>query len=350
MTIYISTSLLRLKVYVIMDKLNQQKYQGRKHELNMLASFLSQYLSNYQLVIAGVLVAWVLTLIMLKCNFKFLPHDQGREFAINGDLSKGKVRGVGLIMVICFLIATLLFVPVTKEYIIYAILLVAMMLSGYLDDASDTPWSEWKKGLIDLVVSVVTVLTFMNHNSLEVHFFGLDFQMPFVVYLILGIVLIWVSINVTNCSDGVDGLCATLCMVTIGSFACIFFDQLGDYANYGFIFIGVLLAYLYFNSSPSSVLMGDAGSRALGFFIAILAMKSGHPFSFIALALVMIIDGGFGLVKVSLLRYLKIRILKNTRTPIHDNQRKNKGWSDTQTVFRFAMIQVIISILFFVFC
>ena len=203
---------------------------------------------------------------------------------------------------------------------------------------------------IDLVVSVVTVLTFMNHNSLEVHFFGLDFQMPFVVYLILGIVLIWVSMNVTNCSDGVDGLCATLCMVTIGSFACIFFDQLGDYANYGFIFIGVLLAYLYFNSSPSSVLMGDAGSRALGFFIAILAMKSGHPFSFIALALVMIIDGGLGLVKVSLLRYLKIRILKNTRTPIHDNQRKNKGWSDTQTVFRFAMIQVIISILFFVFC
>lgn len=322
----------------------------RKHELNMLASFLSQYLSNYQLVIAGVLVVWVLTLIMLKCNFKFLPHDQGREFAINGDLSKGKVRGVGLIMVICFLIATLLFAPVTKEYIIYTILLVAMMLSGYLDDASDTPWSEWKKGLIDLVVSVITVLTFMNHNSLEVHFFGLDFQMPFVVYLILGIVLIWVSINVTNCSDGVDGLCATLCMVTIGSFACIFFDQLGNYANYGFIFIGVLLAYLYFNSSPSSVLMGDAGSRALGFFIAILAMKSGHPFSFIALALVMIIDGGLGLVKVSLLRYLKIRILKNTRTPIHDNQRKNKGWSDTQTVFRFAMLQVIISILFFVFC
>ena len=316
----------------------------------MLASFLSQYLSTYQLVIAGVLFAWVLTLIMLKCNFKFLPHDQGREFAINGDLSKGKVRGVGLIMVICFLIATLLFVPVTKEYIIYAILLVAMMLSGYLDDASDTPWSEWKKGLIDLVVSVITVLTFINHNSLEVHFFGLDFQMPYVVYLILGVVLIWVSINVTNCSDGVDGLCATLCMVTIGSFACIFFEQLGDYANYGFIFIGVLLAYLYFNSSPSSMLMGDAGSRALGFFIALLAMKTGHPFSFIALALVMIIDGGLGLVKVSLLRYLKIRILKNTRTPIHDNQRKNKGWSDTQTVFRFAMLQVIISILFFVFC
>lgn len=316
----------------------------------MLAGFLSQYLSNYQLVIVGVLVAWVLTLVMLKCNFKFLPHDQGREFAINGDLSKGKVRGVGLIMVICFLIATLLFVPVTREYIIYAILLVAMMLSGYLDDASDTPWSEWKKGLIDLVVSVITVLTFINHNSLEVHFFGLDFQMPYVVYLILGVVLIWVSINVTNCSDGVDGLCATLCMVTIGSFACIFFEQLGDYANYGFIFIGVLLAYLYFNSSPSSMLMGDAGSRALGFFIAVLAMKTGHPFSFIALALVMIIDGGLGLIKVSLLRYLKIKILKNTRTPIHDNQRKNKGWSDTQTVFRFAMLQVIVSVLFFIFC
>ncbi len=36
--------------------------------------------------------------------------------------------------------------------------------------------------------------------------------------------------------------------------------------------------------------MGDAGSRALGFFIAILAMKSGHPFSFIALALEMLFE------------------------------------------------------------
>lgn len=58
------------------------------------------------------------------------------------------------------------------------------------------------------------------------------------------------------------------------------------------------------------MLMGDAGSRALGFYIAILAMQSRHPFLYLLMAGVMIVDGGIGLVKVFLLRFLKIAILK----------------------------------------
>ena len=70
-------------------------------------------------------------------------------------------------------------------------------------------------------------------------------------------------------------------------------------------------------------------------------MKTGHPFSYILLALVLIIDGGMGLVKVALKRFLKISILVNTRTPLHDHARKNKGWSDTQVVFRYIIFQII---------
>ena len=107
------------------------------------------------------------------------------------------------------------------------------------------------------------------------------------------------------------------------------------------LFAATLLAYLCFNSKPSTMLMGDAGSRALGFFIAVLAMKSGHPLIYILLALVLIIEGGLGLVKIFLLRFLKIHVLKNTLTPIHDHVRKNKDWSDTQVVFRFVIMQVM---------
>ena len=89
------------------------------------------------------------------------------------------------------------------------------------------------------------------------------------------------------------------------------------------------------------MLMGDAGSRALGFYIAIIAMKSQHPFLYLLVAIVLIVDGGLGLVKVFLLRFLKIGILKNTRTPIHDHLRKNKGWSDTQVVMRFVILQTV---------
>ncbi|MBP3610117.1 MAG: phospho-N-acetylmuramoyl-pentapeptide-transferase, partial [Lachnospiraceae bacterium] len=52
---------------------------------------------------------------------------------------------------------------------------------------------------------------------------------------------------------------------------------------------------------------------------------------------------GIGLVKVALLRFLKIHILKNTRTPLHDHVRKVSGWSNTQAVYRFGIIQLVVS-------
>ena len=89
--------------------------------------------------------------------------------------------------------------------------------------------------------------------------------------------------------------------------------------------------------------MGDAGSRAMGLFIAISIMKAGCPFLYLLVAFVLMVDGGIGLFKVSLLRFLHIRILTKIRTPLHDHVRKNMGWSNAQTVFKFAIIQILIS-------
>lgn len=305
-------------------------------------SFLQQYFSNGQIIMRGILVTFLVTFLLLKFPFPFLPRDQGRDYAVNGELSKGKIRGVGLPLVLCFLVMTFLFVPFDKEFIIYAILLIAMMLSGYLDDAAETPWSDYKKGLIDFILSAVAVIAFANYNGTSIGIGSMTVEIPKVLFIILGIILFWVSINVTNCSDGVDGLCGGVSIIVMLSYGFMMNNE--TYRGASFLFSAVLLAYLYFNSSPSSMLMGDAGSRALGFYIAILALKSGHPFMYILLAGVFILDGGLGLVKIFLLRFLKISILKNTRTPIHDHVRKNMGWSDTQVVIRFIICQIILTI------
>lgn len=89
--------------------------------------------------------------------------------------------------------------------------------------------------------------------------------------------------------------------------------------------------------------MGDAGSRAMGLFIAIAILKTGSPLLYIPVAIVLILDGGLGLLKVFLLRFLKIKIFKNVTFPLHDHVRKKMGWSSTQAVFRFAIIQIIFS-------
>ena len=177
----------------------------------------------------------------------------------------------------------------------------------------------------------------------SINFLSWSFSLPYAVYLILIIVLIWASINVVNCTDGVDGLSAGLAVVSIGTFLLAYWEELGDYATAGIVFIGALLAYLWQNAKPSTLLMGDAGSRAMGFFLAVLALKSSHPFAFLLAALVFIVDGSLGILKISFKRFLHISILKNTLTPLHDHVRKRLGWSDEQVVARWLILQAVAS-------
>ena len=293
----------------------------------------------------GFLLAFALTALMDSVFREKLPQDHGRAFAVNGELSKGKARGSGLIFVLCIALVTLAVVPLRTEYIIYTVLLIASMLSGYFDDASEVAWNEYKKGLIDLVIAIVAGVTYLNFNSTAVHFLNWSFAIPYPLYLVLIVVLIWASINVVNCTDGVDGLSASVAVVTIGTYLLAYKTELAEYGTAGVVFMGALLAYLWSNAKPSSLLMGDAGSRAMGFFIAMLSLKCGHPFAFLLAAIVFIVDGSLGILKISLKRFLHISILKNTRTPLHDHVRKNKGWSDEQVVARWLILQCVASAL-----
>ena len=291
----------------------------------------------------GFLLAFALTALMDSVFREKLPQDHGRAFAVNGELSKGKARGSGLIFVLCIALVTLAVLPFRTEYIIYTVLLIASMLSGYFDDASEVAWNEYKKGFIDLVIAIVAGITYLNFNGTSVNFLNWTFSIPYPLYLVLIVVLIWASINVVNCTDGVDGLSASLAVVSIGTFLLAYGDELGEYATAAIVFIGALLAYLWQNAKPSTLLMGDAGSRAMGFFLAILALKSSHPFSFLLAALVFIVDGSLGILKISFKRFLRISILKKTLTPLHDHVRKRMGWSDEQVVARWLILQAVAS-------
>ena len=293
------------------------------------------------------MTSFVLVAVCLKVFKRILPKDQGREFAVNGSLSEGKARGAGLIFVTCFVFLTALFIPLSLELVIYLALIYLAMLSGYFDDAAETPWGNLKKGLIDLVVSGGIAGTYYYYNSskITIALFNWQVELNPVVFIVLATMLVWASINVTNCADGVDGLCATLSLVSI-----YFISRLlpTTMMSMCMIMLATLGAYLWFNCSPSTILMGDAGSRAIGVFLALISLKTGSPIAFIPLTIVIIIDGGLGLIKVSFIRFLKLKnFMKNIRTPIHDHVRKNKGWSDTQVVIRFTLIQFAVCICYF---
>lgn len=318
----------------------------------MFYNLLAKTNNTTLVLLVPMLCSFLIAFFSLKFFKRILPKDQGRAFAVNGALSEGKPRGAGIIFVTSFTLCTALFYPLDIENIIYLVLVYAAMLSGYFDDAAETPWGNLKKGLIDLVISLGIAFTYYFYNGLQVKLYITDstFTIPAPLFIILAGVLVWTAINVTNCTDGVDGLCGSLVMTVLLPLAFMVTKSGAADMLLPMIMFVTLAAYLWFNCSPSQMLMGDAGSRALGVFLAVMFLKTAAPFAFIPMAIVIILDGGLGLLKLSFRRFLKIKnFMEGIRTPLHDHARKNKGWSDTQVVIRFTILQIIVNLCFIAF-
>jgi len=318
--------------------------------------------SHAILIIIGLYLGFALTFILLPRFWRLLPPDQGRVHAAQSAGALGKPTGAGMVFISVFALVSLLVVPLRAAQLAMLVMTFVVMLSGYLDDRSPTPWSEYRKGVIDLVLAGTAAVLLAGFNGLVIWlpFTNAVIELSFLLYVILGTLILWTSINSTNCSDGVDGLSGSLVMLGLISLGVIMYFVVGHaavsrylllphnasgakWAIMTFTMVGCLAAYLWYNAYPSRVLMGDAGSRALGFFVGVSVMNSGNPFLIFIIASVLLVNGGAGLVKVALLRFLKIRVLHNTRFPLHDHLRENHSWSNAQVLVKFAIIQLLIT-------
>jgi phospho-N-acetylmuramoyl-pentapeptide-transferase len=82
----------------------------------------------------------------------------------------------------------------------------------------------------------------------------------------------------------------------------------------------------------------------VGLLLGILVIKSGNPFLIFIVSGVLLVNGGTGLIKVALLRFLRISIFANLRFPLHDHMRNNLGWSSTQVMVRFTLVQIMFTL------
>ena len=72
-------------------------------------------------------------------------------------------------------------------------------------------------------------------------------------------------------------------------------------------------------------------------------LATGNPFLLVVVAGVLLANGATGLLKVALLRFFGIGIFRNVRYPLHDHMRHNLGWSPTQVLMRFMILQAILT-------
>jgi len=332
----------------------------------------ARLLNSYAVLITVALyLGFFLAYKLIPKFYDWLPHDRGREFTLkdNAEAAKGKPTGAGSIFITLFCLIVLLICPMTWTRAGIVLLTWITMRTGFLDDRSTTSWGEYLKGTLDLAISVITAfILYYGLKSLSsdgVVYFWLPFisnqvAVNPVVYIVITTIMLWASINTTNCTDGVDGLSSTLVLIALITLGIIFYFILGHVdisaylllphlqagANWGlmaFTMAGVVMGYLWHNAFPSHCLMGDAGSRALGYFIGVSVMVSGNPFIFLATSSIIFVNGGMGLLKVFLLRFFKIKIFENIRFPLHDHMRKNRGWSPTQVLIKFMIMQLLIT-------
>jgi phospho-N-acetylmuramoyl-pentapeptide-transferase len=189
------------------------------------------------------------------------------------------------------------------------------------------------------------------------HFTWLIF-IPIVVFIITAIS------NGANLTDGIDGLAAgssAIMVFTLGIFAWVSGNVIfSDYLNIMYIpnageitifvaaFLGALIGFLWYNTFPAQVFMGDTGSLTIGAIISVIALMIRKELLLPLLCGIFLIENLSVVLQVSYFKYTKKRSGVGQRiflmSPIHHHYQK-KGYHESKIVARFWIVGILLSIL-----
>jgi len=181
---------------------------------------------------------------------------------------------------------------------------------------------------------------------------------PIVVFIISAVS------NGANLTDGIDGLAAgvsSVCVLTLGIFAWISGNIIfSDYLNVMYIpnvsevvvfvsaFVGSLVGFLWYNSYPAEVFMGDTGSLTVGGIIAVLALIVRKELLIPVLCGVFFIESLSVLIQVGWFKYTRKKYGFGRRVflmaPIHHHFQK-QGYHESKIVVRFWILSIILAII-----
>ncbi len=218
--------------------------------------------------------------------------------------------------------------------------------------------------------SLTTTIPFMKNNELdyEAFFFFLGEKGYVVGYTLVVIFIITAVSNGANITDGIDGLAAgtsAIIGVTLAVLAYVSGNKIfADYLNIMYIphtgelvifcaaFFGACIGFLWYNSFPAQVFMGDTGSLTLGGIIAVLALIIRKELLIPVLCGIFLIENLSVMLQVAYFKYQKkkrgIEYAREHRlfkmSPLHHHYQKS-GFHEAKIVSRFWIIGIMLAIL-----
>ena len=184
------------------------------------------------------------------------------------------------------------------------------------------------------------------------------------VFLLVVIIIVTAVSNGANLTDGIDGLATgtsaivgvTLAILAYVSGNTIFADYLnimyipnsGELVIFAGAFVGACVGFLWYNSYPAQVFMGDTGSLAIGGIIAAFAIMIRKELLIPALCGVFLVENLSVMIQVTYFKYTKRRFGEGRRvflmSPLHHHYQK-KGYHESKIVTRFWIVGIILAIL-----
>ena len=221
----------------------------------------------------------------------------------------------------------------------------------------------------DAVKSTKTTLPFLKNNEFDYAYFTNwmgDSGKPLtaVVYILAVIFIITAVSNGANLTDGLDGLATgtsaiagtALLVLAYVSGSIVFSSYLnimyipesGELVIFTAAFIGATIGFLWYNSFPAQVFMGDTGSLAIGAIIAVLALAVRKEFLLPIISGIFLVENLSVIIQVSYFKYTKKKHGEGRRvflmSPLHHHYQK-KGMPETKIVTRFWIVGIMLAVL-----
>ena len=370
-------------------------------------SFRAGMAALFSLIIS---IAFGQKIINVLKSFQF--SERIRDLNLKGQIEKqGTPTMGGLIIIVSIVFPTLLFADLSNIYIILMLIVTTFMgLIGFIDDYLKIK-NRNKDGLKarfkiigQIMVGIVVSMVIISNESVVVRDFlepitqesikrGVDHldskdlitTIPFIkdnefrydwllpnslqdftwlIYSLIIIFIITAVSNGANITDGLDGLAAgtsAIIGITLSIFIylsgnsifsdylnIIYIPKIGELVIFSFSFVGACIGFIWYNSYPAQVFMGDTGSLSIGAIIAVLAILVKKEVLIPVLCGVFLIENLSVIIQVLYFKHTKKKYGKGKRlflmAPLHHHYQK-KGIHETKIVARFWMIGILLAIL-----
>jgi phospho-N-acetylmuramoyl-pentapeptide-transferase len=345
-----------------------------------LSDYLVQYFTAFGVVkyltfraILGVLTSLGISLVFGPAMIRRLNNLQiGQSIRTDGPQSHLSKSGTptmgGALILMSIFASTLLWSDLSNHYV-WVVLAVTLAFGvvGWVDDyrkvveknsrGLPARWKYFWQSAAGLGAAIFLYQSGSSgaENELIVPFFK-EVAMPLgVFYVVLAYLVIVGSSNAVNLTDGLDGLAIMPTVLVGGALGVIAYlvgnVQFADYLHIPYVegagelgvFCAALggagLGFLWFNTYPAQVFMGDVGALALGAALGVIAVIVRHEIVFFIMSGVFVLETVSVIIQVASFKLTGRRIFR--MAPIHHHF-ELKGWPEPRVIVRFWIITVIL--------